>query len=37
MGSMAEKKSVFVNGGNGQAVTGSHSEELERAQAVARR
>ena len=37
MGSMAEKKSVFVNGGNGQAVTGSHSEELERAQDVARR
>jgi type IV pilus assembly protein PilB len=37
MGSMAEKKSVFVNGGNGQAVTGTHSEELERAQDVARR
>src|SRR5207245_8118824 len=37
MGSMAEKKSVFVNGGNGQASTASHSDELERAQDVARR
>ncbi len=37
MGSTVEKKSVFVNGGNGQAVTGTHSEELERAQDVARR
>src|SRR5712692_8871981 len=40
MGTMAEKvekKSVFVGGGNGQASTASHSEELERAQDVARR
>src|SRR5260370_23415127 len=37
MGSTVEKKSVFVNGGNGQAVTGTHSSELERAQDVARR
>jgi type IV pilus assembly protein PilB len=37
MGSTVEKKSVFVNGGNGQAVTGTHSEELERAQDIARR
>src|SRR5215471_12899957 len=36
MGSMAEKKSVFVGGGNGQA-TGSHSDEMARAQDVARR
>src|SRR5713101_3639427 len=37
MGSTVEKKSVFVNGGNGQAVTGTHSSELDRAQDVARR
>src|SRR3989442_15217201 len=37
MGSMAEKKSVFVNGRNGQAVTGTHSQELGRAQDGARR
>src|SRR5215470_9490337 len=40
MGSMAEKvekKSVFVGGGNGQAATGSHSSELERAKDIARR
>jgi type IV pilus assembly protein PilB len=37
MGSMAEKKSVFVGGGNGQATPGSHSEEMARAQDVARR
>ncbi len=37
MGSMAEKKAVFVNGGNGQVATGTHSSELDRAQDVARR
>src|SRR6266403_274591 len=37
MGSMADKKSVFVNGGNGQAIPGSHSDELERAKDIARR
>jgi type IV pilus assembly protein PilB len=37
MGSMAEKKSVFVGGGNGQATAGSHSDEMARAQDVARR
>src|SRR5215475_3016692 len=40
MGSMAEKvekKSVFVGGGNGQAGTGTHSTELERAKDIARR
>ena len=37
MGSMAEKKSVFVGGGNGQATPGSHSDEMARAQDVARR
>jgi type IV pilus assembly protein PilB len=36
VGSMADKKSVFVNGGNGQAVP-THSDELVRAQDVARR
>ncbi len=34
---MAEKKAVFVNGGNGQVATGTHSSELDRAQDVARR
>ena len=38
MKSMAEKKSVFVNGGNGgQLAPGAHADELERAQDVARR
>jgi len=37
MASIAEKKSVFVNGGNGQSSTLSHADELERAQDVARR
>jgi type IV pilus assembly protein PilB len=37
MASIAEKKSVFVNGGNGQSSTLSHTDELERAQDVARR
>ena len=37
MGSMAEKKSVFVGGGNGQATPGSHSDDMARAQDVARR
>ena len=37
MGSTADKKSVFVNGGNGQAIPGSHSDELERAKDIARR
>ena len=37
MGSMAEKKSVFVGCGNGQATPGSHSDEMARAQDVARR
>jgi type IV pilus assembly protein PilB len=37
MASTVEKKSVFVNGGNGQNATLSHSDELERAQDVARR
>jgi len=35
MGSMAEKKSVFVNGGNGQP--GAGSDDMSRAQDVARR
>jgi len=35
MGSMAEKKSVFVNGGNGQP--GAGSDDMARAQDVARR
>jgi type IV pilus assembly protein PilB len=33
---VAEKKSVFVGGGNG-AVTGTHAEELEKARDIARR
>src|SRR5690348_5230900 len=40
MGSMAEKaerKSVFVGGGNGQPVTAAHSSEVDRAKDVARR
>src|SRR5215470_1250446 len=38
MKSMAEKKSVFVNGGNGGTVApGAHANELERAQDIARR
>src|SRR6266436_3394713 len=37
MGSMAEKKAVFVNGGNGQVATGTHSSELEHAKDIARR
>ncbi len=36
MANVAEKKSVFVHGGNG-AVPGSHAEELERARDIARR
>jgi type IV pilus assembly protein PilB len=32
-----EKKSVFVGGGNGHPITGSHAEEMDRAQDVARR
>jgi type IV pilus assembly protein PilB len=34
---MAEKKTVLVNGGNGQSVTPSHSSEVARAQDIARR
>jgi len=37
MAEKVEKKSVFVGGGNGQAATGSHSSELERAKDIARR
>jgi type IV pilus assembly protein PilB len=37
MASPTEKKSVFVGGGNGQVASTSHSDELERAQDVARR
>ncbi len=37
MGSMAEKKTVLVNGGNGQAVPVPHSDEMARARDVARR
>src|SRR6478672_8251540 len=38
MASMAEKKSVFVNGGNGgQVVAGTPADGMERAQDVARR
>src|SRR5436189_136262 len=40
MGSMAEKaekKSVFVGGGNGQPATAAHSSEVDRAKDVARR
>jgi type IV pilus assembly protein PilB len=37
MGSMAEKKSVFVNGGNGQVGATGRADELERAKDVARR
>jgi type IV pilus assembly protein PilB len=37
MGSMAEKKSVFVGGGNGQAGPGNVSDDMARAQDVARR
>jgi type IV pilus assembly protein PilB len=37
MGSLVEKKTVVVNGGNGQAVPGPHSDEMARAQDVARR
>jgi type IV pilus assembly protein PilB len=37
MGSMAEKKSVFVNGGNGQVGTVSRTDELEHAKDIARR
>ena len=36
MANAVEKKSVFVNGGNG-AAPGTHAEELERARDVARR
>ncbi len=36
MANVAEKKSVFVHGGNG-AIPGSHAEELERARDIARR
>ncbi|HKW19315.1 MAG TPA: GspE/PulE family protein [Terriglobales bacterium] len=37
MGSMAEKKSVFVNGGNGQVGTTTRADELERAKDIALR
>jgi type II secretory ATPase GspE/PulE/Tfp pilus assembly ATPase PilB-like protein len=37
MGSMAEKKTVVVNGGNGQAAPVAHSDEMARAQDIARR
>jgi type IV pilus assembly protein PilB len=37
MAGMAEKKSVFVNGGNGQVGTLSRADELERAKDIARR
>ena len=37
MGSLVEKKTVVVNGGNGQAVPVPHSDEMARAQDVARR
>src|SRR6266404_3868570 len=37
MGSTVEKKTVLVNGGNGQAVPVPHSDEMARAQDVARR
>src|SRR5689334_4889626 len=37
MASMAEKKSVFVNGENGQVATAARGDELERAQDTARR
>src|SRR6266576_1915074 len=37
MAEKAEKKSVFVGGGNGQPVSGSHSSEVDRAKDVARR
>ena len=37
MGSMAEKKTVLVNGGNGQVGSTKPAEELERAKDVARR
>jgi type IV pilus assembly protein PilB len=36
MANVAEKKSVFVHGGNG-AIPGSHAEELEQARDIARR
>src|SRR5690242_10785280 len=37
MASMAENKTVFVGGNGGVVVPGTHSEELERAQDIARR
>src|SRR5438874_1172343 len=37
MAEKAEKKSVFVSGGNGQPVTAAHSSEIDRAKDVARR
>ena len=37
MSSMAEKKSVFVGGGNGQVGTANRVDELERAKDIARR
>jgi type IV pilus assembly protein PilB len=37
MGSMAEKKSVYAGGGNGQAGSGNVSDDMARAQDVARR
>jgi len=37
MAEKAEKKSVFVSGGNGQPVTAAHSSEVDRAKDVARR
>ncbi len=37
MAEKVEKKSVFVGGGNGQAVSGAHSSEVDRAKDIARR
>src|SRR2546423_3533576 len=37
MAEKAEKKSVFVGGGNGQPVTAAHSSEVDRAKDIARR
>ena len=34
---MADKKSVFVNGGNGGQIAGVHTDDVERAQDIARR
>ncbi|MGA8154524.1 MAG: GspE/PulE family protein [Terriglobales bacterium] len=37
MATVPENKTVFVGGGNGRATPGAHSEELEKAQDIARR